>query len=335
MKSFIKNTLKLVLAFGLIYWLVESGKLDFSLLKKLFASPLTVIIAILLLQFDNGIAAFRLRIILHKKASQSISFLKVYLANWIGIFFNSVLPGSVTGDLIKIFYIQDLDKNFSKRFLLGAVFIDRVVGLLGLVSVGGIVCLLNYQTLVNLSPDVANLIHVNILLTLGVVISLLMIFFFPGFPLLISGKCKKISSLEKIMLKLESIWESLCSFRNKILILLALSMTLQSIIIFIFWYLASPYSVGDLSLVTVFSIMPIGFISISLPIAPAGLGVGHVVFENLLGYFNITNGASLFNIYFFVVLISNLTGVFPYVFYRGKNDKQVDLKQINNLETQP
>ena len=87
-------------------------------------------------------------------------------------------------------------------------------------------------------------------------------------------------------------------------------------------------------MVTVLAIFPIGQISMALPIAPAGLGVGHAVFGKLLSFFNISNGASLFNIFFFFNLFSNILGVFSYIFYSTKGAKKFHINESleENLE---
>ena len=313
-----KNILKFGFALGLIYWLVQSGKLDFSLLKKAFSSPLTVILAISFMLADHFIVAIRLKIILTKKIPDYISTLKIFIANWIGIFFNAVLPGSVTGDLIKIFYLEDIDERLEKKFLLVAVFMDRVIGLLGLISIGGILSLINYSALTSLSSDVKNLIHANIFLFFCVLVTLGILFFFQNIPHAIEKPFRDIKFFWKVVRKLEIIWNDLCLFKNNILKLLGYSIIIQAIAIFIFWFITSPFAEGEFNLITAFTVLPVGMISIAIPIAPGGLGVGHVVFEKLFQYFNISNGADLFNIYFFYVLFTNLTGSIPYFLYKKK-----------------
>jgi uncharacterized membrane protein YbhN (UPF0104 family) len=67
-----------------------------------------------------------------------------------------------------------------------------------------------------------------------------------------------------------------------------------------------------------FTFMPVGFLSTSIPLAPAGLGVGHAVFDSLFSFFGIKNGASLFNLYFLGTVLFALLGLIPY-FFRGRN----------------
>ena len=64
----------------------------------------------------------------------------------------------------------------------------------------------------------------------------------------------------------------------------------------------------------------------SIPIAPAGLGVGHAAFHTLFGYFGIKDGASLFNIYFIFVIMTNLTGIIPYLLIDRKKEPLKNLK---------
>jgi uncharacterized membrane protein YbhN (UPF0104 family) len=326
LKTVIKNSLKLILAIGLILWLVKSGKLDFTLFYKLLQSPWIIVAAIFMMQLDHMIIVLRLRIILIKNASNGLSFFRLFLANWIGIYFNSVLPGSVTGDIIKIFYIQDLDKNLTKKFLLVSVFIDRIIGLLGLIIAGSIASILYYNTLLSLSHKIAPLVHFNFMMLAGVILILILLFFLPNLPYLFAAPFKKISFLKKIFEKLEDIWRDLCLFKKKFLILLGLSTFIQGFAIFIFWFLVHPYADGNLDLASTMAIAPIGFISLAIPIAPSGLGVGHVVFEKLFSFIGVMNGASLFNLYFFVILFSNLTGVIPYILYskKGKSVEALD-----------
>lgn len=332
-KKIIINILKFSFALGLIFWLVQSGKLDFKLLLELLNTPFVIIISILLMQMDHILVAIRLRIILLQRAAKTLSLVRLFISNWIGIFFNSVLPGSVTGDLVKIFYIKDLDKNLTKKFLLIAVLMDRVVGLIGLLLIGGLASIINYDKLTSLSPDIAILIQTNIFLMFCVFLALAFLFFLPTIPNNIASFFIQKNILSNLFRKLEEIWNDLILFRKKLMALIGMSMTIQGIAILIFWYLVHPFAEGaKLEITTVFSILPIGFIALAVPIAPAGLGVGHVVFAKLLSFFQITNGASLFNIYFFVTMFSNLTGVIPYIFYSGKGNHKVHIEDIEKAE---
>lgn len=327
-KKIILNLLKISVAAGLILWLVRNGKLDMGFVKDIFLQdPIRVFSAVVFIILDQFIVALRLRLILMTKAKEVISYIKLILINWIGLFFNSVLPGAVTGDLVKIFYIRDLDETLDKKFIFLGVFMDRLIGLIGLITVGSFFSLLNYNDLVALAPEVQQVVHTNLLMMLAIIIGLTLFLFFHEVPIKIMAKLKKFSFLNKIVSILEAIWNTFVAFKAKLLPLFLYSLAIQFIGVVIFWYLVHPFAEGaELTFAKTAALMPIGFISIAIPIAPAGLGVGHTVFDTLLGFYQVTNGANLFNLYFIIMMIANLTGSVPYIFYSG--NKKVKLSEL-------
>ena len=68
MKNIILNILKFSFAIGLVYWLVNSGKLDFSLAKDIFRNPIFVMSIILFMFLDQVLVAYRWKIILMTKS---------------------------------------------------------------------------------------------------------------------------------------------------------------------------------------------------------------------------------------------------------------------------
>lgn len=329
MKNVLKLLFKFGFAFGLIYWLVDSGKLNLSLLKEIFNYPERLIFAFLGTIFVIFIVAFRYKVIIEHKASIKIPFINMIKYTWIGMFFNAVLPGSVSGDLVKIFYVKQEDSKLTNKFLIGSVLIDRVVGLFGLIIVLGIFTGINYIELSSYSKELAYLLKMNILLFIGVIISLLSLFFFPNLPQKLSGPFIQLPIFNKILPKLISIWESLCQFRHRMLWLTGLSIIIQTSAIFIFWFVVSPFANGIFPFDKAFALIPLGLISIAIPIAPSGMGVGHAVFDTLFSYINVKNGADLFNIYFILFLSVNLMGSIPYLLNRSN---KIDMDKLKEIE---
>jgi len=157
-----------------------------------------------------------------------------------------------------------------------------------------------------------------------------MIIWFQNIPLFLSKIVKsKITFLAGILDKLENMWNDLCSFKHHLLSYLLISMFVQSVAIVIFWYVIAPFTNIPFELKHAATIFPIGMISIAIPISPAGLGVGHYVFDQLFSVLGFLNGASLFNIYFVIMIMTNLTGVIPYVLYSGKRISMKDVSEEN------
>jgi hypothetical protein len=242
------------------------------------------------------------------------------------MFFNAVLPGSVSGDLLKIFYIQNKYPALSKKFLLGSVVVDRVLGLFGLIISLGIFSIINFSLLSNFSQDIKSILYINFALIGAVFLGLLILVFAPKLIInTFSFFIKKII-YKKIFEKFLELWNELIELKGKIIGLTLLSTFIQSLAVFVFWYITKPYADGSFELSIAFSIVPIGFLGISIPIAPSGLGVGHALFQKLFEVINITNGASLFNIYFFFQLLINLFGIIPYLRF----SKKKSISQIQN-----
>ena len=71
-----------------------------------------------------------------------------------------------------------------------------------------------------------------------------------------------------------------------------------------------------------------GFITLAIPLAPGGFGVGHVAFENILQAFQVSGGANHFNLYFVWWTLFSLTGVIPYLLSGTKINKNEMLSLV-------
>jgi len=309
LKKVLLNTAKFALAGGILVWLVRSGKLDWSLLKEIFDYPLNLFIIFCIEMFIFGLVTFRLRFLLTPRSSVHLPIKKLFLITWIGMFFSSVLPGSVTGDIIKVWYLKQEDKNFSTPFLLFTSLLDRVMGLTGLILLMGLFSIFNYQKLSQLSDKIVPLLHFNFILVSAVFTGLVVFFFFPQF-------IQKVLSLlpaHSLKERLQSLWNDLTTARNQIFRAIALSVVVQFMGVLIFHILVSPHYTTNLEFTTLLSFIPLGFMLVAIPISPGGLGVGHMAFQTLFGFAGETNGANLFNMYFVVVMCMNLMGAIPWL----------------------
>ena len=318
----IKSLLKLLFAISLLYWLIHSGKLDLTLIQKSFYIGPQWLIAILLIALQASLAAFRYRILLQTKSQNPLRYFDIYWLNYIGFFFSSVLPGAVTGDLIKLVYIKKLDSHFSKTFLITSTIIDRIMGLTGLLFLSGFFSLIYYQEVTGLSSQMSHVIKLNLLLFLGAIVFLSTLMA----PVKMQNAMIAFSNKAPIIgKKLHHFLEQVFSFRENRLGLLKcflLSVMIQTLAIIAFWIISSPFTNGHLPLPYAFTLIPVGFIATAIPISPGGLGVGHVLFSNLFNMINITNGASLFNLFFLCNFAHNFLGLIPYLLAGKKAGKQ-------------
>jgi len=312
LKTVFINIFKISLAGGLISWLVTSGKLDFKLLKHLLSTPYSVIIAGSLSILNFCLISLRWREILRARSETHLPLAGMMKITWIGQFFSSVLPGSVSGDLIKMLYVQHFDPKFSKKFILISILLDRVMGLCGLILLVGLSSLIFSSYLLKASPDLEPLLITNYSISILVLITLISFYFFNRHLRTI---LKKIQTRyhHLIWKKIIDLWDDLTAIKSKIIATILISIGVQFIGVVIFWMLIKDHVIGLMDFIQALAFIPIGLMTLALPVAPSGLGVGHAIFQKLFQLCGISNGASLFNIYFFVTLIINIFGFIPYL----------------------
>lgn len=312
LKTILITVLKLVIAGSLIYWLLTSGKLDFKLLGSLKNYPLSLTLAAILSVVNYWLTSVRWRTILSARSDVQIPLTGLLKITWIGQFFSSVLPGSVSGDLVKIMYVQNYDEKFSKKFLLASIFIDRLMGLSGLILLVGLSSLMFTDHILENAPDMRPLLNINYVLAAGVILALTVFTFLHHWKRAALVKLQSLF-LPRLFDRIIILWDDLVSIRHQMLRAVALSLIVQLIGVVVFWSLINPYVGEKMDFVQALAFIPLGFMTLALPVAPSGLGVGHAIFQKLFEFSAIPNGASLFNLYFVVNLTINVLGVIPYL----------------------
>jgi hypothetical protein len=86
----------------------------------------------------------------------------------------------------------------------------------------------------------------------------------------------------------------------------------------LFFQVAHLIGVKEMNLATQFFLMPIGLITVAIPIAPGGIGIGHVAFESLYQLAGLSGGADIFNLFIIVQLGVFLLGGIPYFLYSSE-----------------
>lgn len=317
LKTILINLLKFSIAAALIGWLLTSGKLDFKLLAKLKDHPWALILSSGLAVINYFMISVRWKSILKARSTVELPLSGMVKITWIGQFFSSVLPGSVSGDLVKILYVQKFDQAFSKQFLIASILIDRVMGLCGLILLVGISSLCFSGHILENAPAMEPLLKFNYLLVLMIVISFGIFMYWHQMirSVLVTLQGKLLPGL---FTRIIALWDDLVMIRSRMLKAMLLSILIQLIGVVVFWSLIYPFVQGHMDFVQALAFIPLGLMTLALPVAPSGLGVGHAIFQKLFEFSGIDNGASLFNIYFVVTLAVNVLGVIPYLLSKRK-----------------
>ena len=314
----LKILLKLVLAAGIIGWLVYSGKLDFTELVIYIDKPEIIVFSIFIFAFGFVYAqSLRWRLLLQGLGVNILAKVAMQL-QMIGFFFNVAMPGAVGGDIIKAIYVS---KHIGSRTkAMTSVLLDRTLGLLSLFTLTGIVSVLNIESLWAISALRPLVILIFVVLNSG--------FIFIGLVY-----WKRNSSIEELgvfkkkipgMAIFKEIFSAFWAYRKSPRTLaysLLIGMVIQTAFGMLFYYMT--YLVNaELPPLGVFAVVfPFGVLISSIPLAPGGLGVGHIGFEKVFALGGISNGANIFNIIILGQLLLNLTGAVPYLLYKSQGDE--------------
>ncbi|NOZ71193.1 MAG: flippase-like domain-containing protein, partial [Chloroflexi bacterium] len=120
------NGFKLLVAGGLLFWLVQSGRLDIILL---FRVPISIwyVLGVLLLLGSMLLQAVRWWWLVRSQ-SIAISLGQAIKLSWMGQFFSVLLPGATGGELVRAYYITQ-EESATITSGVSTVLVDRAIGL--------------------------------------------------------------------------------------------------------------------------------------------------------------------------------------------------------------
>lgn len=106
------------------------------------ARPLFLLLAVILLPISFVITSFRWHMLLETQEIH-ISWGRAFVLNMVGSFYNSFMPGSTGGDVAKAYYAAKHTTHRTRAVM--TVIIDRILGLLALIIVGGVAAAVQWQ----------------------------------------------------------------------------------------------------------------------------------------------------------------------------------------------
>lgn len=282
MKVLIVNILKLSVALGLIFFLINKDYLDLSLISKMNISSVFLVLSLSFI----AISINNLRwTILLKSQGLHFKFRQTLKLSFIGMFFNFALPSSIGGDVVKAFYlIKSSPQDKSKSIM--SVVVDRILGLVIMLAMAIFALLMNMK-LVKSNVELATIFSSLTVVFISAVVFLSFAF---------SKKINASKSIKFIVNKVPSFISSpylalsfYGSSLKQVFTGLCLSVCSQLATILIFKVAGDAVGLPVDLIVYMFAV-PIGLMIMSLPIAPAGIGVGQVAFLYL---FNVYTGESV------------------------------------------
>ncbi len=306
-----------MLALGLVWWMIASDKLDVKSVALFFKEPAMPFIQLFVWSVCVLLGALRWQLLL-VGVEISISFIKTIKYQMIGLFFNTAMPGAVGGDVVKAIYIaRDVDKGrgYSNSFV--SILMDRIIGFASIMLFGAIVILIDFKRIMVFEKL---RIVVVATLVLFVIMSIFLALVFLGPSIKSEGVIHKLLQQPGLN-KLKNPLEAMARYRqvkSYFIYAMILSIVVQGLIMGLFWYLGNELGLAAIPLRDLIIIYPIGMLFTAIPLAPGGLGVGHVAFEKLFSMVGVAGGANVFNLFFVSQVILNLVGFFPFILNRVK-----------------
>ena len=325
MATKVRSTLSLLakigVAAGLIVFLVRSGNLDLKTVWDLITVQ-NVIVALGLAGINTLLAAWRW-ILLLKTRGFHLPFAEGFKLYLIGMFFNFALPGSVSGDLVRGYYLV---KDYPDRKLdsVLSVLIDRILGLYSFFILTLVAVVWDWDFVMSHEQ-----IRWVAMLSFGIFLGMTG-FFLLGF----SGRIYRFTRLEHLVKMISPLHKLMDGFqrfgkdRKIITFSLFVSLLAQVFTMLFFYQLGLLMNEPGATWKAILFAVPMGFVVTAVPIAPAGIGVGQVAFLYLFQtYMNKPSqfGAIAITAFQLSVAVWALVGAFFYVRRRKPHE-------LENLE---
>jgi glycosyltransferase 2 family protein len=278
---------------------IEQGLI--SILRRMTAK--SYIIGLLLLAIVPIIAAVRWRMLLEAQDIRIGFWLSLELT-LIGLFFNNFMPGLTGGDIIKAYYAAKLTSE-RKTHAVVTVFLDRIIGMIALGLVAGVAICIGIFTTGTADHGPFRQAHwfVGAFIVASVVgalvfysrrlraVSKRIIKAAPGYD-----RVRSMGVVHRIVAMLVKVDSAVFLYRYKKMVLVnttLISFVAHSAAILSIYFFGRALSINQASVVQYFIVVPVSFIVSSVPVTPAGWGVGEYVFKIFFGAVGIPGTAAI------------------------------------------
>ncbi|MFV0415073.1 MAG: lysylphosphatidylglycerol synthase transmembrane domain-containing protein [Chthoniobacterales bacterium] len=203
-----------------------------------------------------------------------LRFPRVVALNLIGAFFNLFLPGSTGGDVLKIYYaIRESPDKKMPAFL--SVVVDRIMGLLALITIAGIISIFSFSLLWGNETTRPLLIALAFICaaSVGVILAAVLVEVFN-----LSRFIPKWLPLRNGVIELASAFSTYARRPGALLSAFILSLPGHMGLFFSFYFAAKAFG-AKLAIPEIFAVLPIIQTISSLPISLAGIGVREQLFQ--------------------------------------------------------
>lgn len=317
-KEALKTGLKLAIGLGVVAYVLDKKLIDFRAVESVLFDPMNMAMAMVFLFFTSFLVTVRWHL-LAQTQGLGLNTWAMFQLTMIGNFFNTFMPGSVGGDVIKAWYIAGREPQRKTKAIL-TVIVDRVLGL-GIFILYAAVTMIFYFPTETSTTEMWWLAASVWTLTSGGIIFGCLYFSTRGRKLLpflpqIRQKLDSLDATRKLM-------EAGRMYRNqRSRVLLAALVSAVSFTTMILFFKFEGNMLGiDMGLGQYFFVIPLAMVASAIPLLPGGIGVGQVAFFTLfqwVGYPTPDQGGALCTLFQIYTILFNCLGAFFYIRFRRK-----------------
>ncbi|MBI5496767.1 MAG: flippase-like domain-containing protein [Deltaproteobacteria bacterium] len=311
-------TVKTALVGVLLYYLAQKGFLSWEEISGAYGDGLGWAVGgHVLLTSATILSIWRWQIVLRAQ-DIVLPFRRTLALGFIGNFFNVALPGAVTGDLVKAYYIgQDVEGRRARAF--GAIFFDRVLGLASLIIVVAGAQVVG-ATLTGPPAVLEALRAFTVVLAVGTVGFFTYLFLVPEERDLV---LRVFAALERRVHQVAALREFYLGMRAyhhrpwAVLRAMVVSCGIHLVVGLASTSFAWAMGERQLMPLQVYASVPLAFLVTMIPVAPGGLGTGHAAFLFLVRLAGSERGADVFTLFALNGFLVGAVGGLVYLRFRG------------------
>ena len=222
---------------------------------------------------------------------------------FVGAFFNQAVPGSTGGDVVKAYYAAKLTVGPTRAVV--SVFVDRFIGLFGLVVLAAVVLLLPPHLQGETVPRRLVLVILLCVAAVGLVFGVRRVRRTLGL-----SKLVRALPFQGVMREAQAAVHLYRTRPGAVLVALALSVVNHAGIAALVWGFGRALGLESLELSTCMALVPVCNLLSAIPVLPGGWGVGEWAFAYFFGQAGVpaTEAVGLSMVYRLAMLFVSLPG---------------------------
>ena len=274
-KNLVWFLVKAVVSLSILWYLFSRTDITSVYRSLLSADLLWLSLAFFMLYIGKGITAYRWQGLLAAQ-DLKIPFRTLLGSIFVGQFFNSFLPTTVGGDVVRAYDTANQSNESIKSAM--SVFTDRLIGVFALALLAFLALVSGYLGGVEVSFYVLPVLAVFAICSFG-----MLMIYFDGLVILVDRSLTRLR-LNKLAVQLRKAYQSLRILKEKpkaLIAALAFSILLQVNVVLFYYFIGLSLDLG-VQLLYFWMIVPIALIVVLVPFSINGIGIREGIFVFLL-----------------------------------------------------